>query len=110
MSIAFEPGAQVPPWRVGVFVSSSRRPHLVVMVAVGEEQIAEWERHKDFVRWVGTSRNIAALRELRSATLNFRHEVYECAPSLRASNENVNMLSAFLLEAANSLEEIDRVR
>jgi uncharacterized NAD(P)/FAD-binding protein YdhS len=52
MSLVFNPRDPVPQWRVGVFVSSSQRPQHVVMVAVGDEQIAEYEAHRDFVRWL----------------------------------------------------------
>jgi hypothetical protein len=51
MSIAFDDADHPPAWRVGVFVSSSRRPKHVLMVASGEE-ITEWPKHKDFVRWI----------------------------------------------------------
>lgn len=40
------------PWRVGVFVSSARRPEQVLMLAVGKTQIAEYGQHRDFVRWI----------------------------------------------------------
>lgn len=39
-------------WRVGEFVSSARRPEHVLMLAVGDKQIAEYGAHRDFVRWV----------------------------------------------------------
>jgi hypothetical protein len=52
MSLAFHPDEPVPPWRVGVFVSSSRRPKHVILVAVGDAEIASYEAHPDFVRWI----------------------------------------------------------
>lgn len=50
------------PWRVGEFVSSANRPEHVLMLAVGEKQIAEYGAHRDFVRWVADAAQIDALR------------------------------------------------
>lgn len=44
--------AGLSPWRVGEFISSANRPQHVLMIAVGEKQIAEYGAHRDFVRWV----------------------------------------------------------
>jgi hypothetical protein len=52
MSKKFMPNDPVPPWRVGVFVSSACSWKHVVMVAVGDEEIAEYGAHRDFVRWL----------------------------------------------------------
>lgn len=52
MSKKFMPDEPVPPWRVGVWVSSADPRKHVVMVAVGDEEIAEYEAHRDFVRWL----------------------------------------------------------
>lgn len=52
MSKKFMPDAPVPPWRVGVWVSSADPRKHVVMVAVGDEEIAEYGAHRDFVRWL----------------------------------------------------------
>jgi hypothetical protein len=52
MSKKFLPADRVPPWRVGVFVSSSEPHKHAVMVAVGDEEIAEYGAHRDFVMWL----------------------------------------------------------
>jgi hypothetical protein len=52
MSKKFMPDQPVPPWRVGVWVSSADPRKHVVMVAVGEEEISEYGAHRDFVRWL----------------------------------------------------------
>lgn len=51
-SIKHEPGSVPPRWRVGEFVSSSNPRKLVLMLAVGKEEIAEYGAHRDFIRWI----------------------------------------------------------
>lgn len=51
MADKYDPGTAPPPWRVGEFWSSADPRRLVLMLAVGSE-IGEYQRHRDFVRWV----------------------------------------------------------
>ena len=46
------PEAFLAPWRVGEFISSANRPAHVLVLAVGEKQIADYGAHPDCVRWV----------------------------------------------------------
>lgn len=48
----YEPGSPVPPWRVGEFKSSADPRKLVLLVAVGNEEIGEYGAHHNFVRWM----------------------------------------------------------
>lgn len=48
-----------------------------------------------------------ALKELRSAAIGFRDDVYKRASHLRVGNEAVNMLSAFLLNAERIIAEAE---
>lgn len=47
----YNPGDQLPTWRVGEFESSADPGKLVLMLATGEE-IYEYEAHRDFKRWI----------------------------------------------------------
>lgn len=50
-------------YRVGEFVSSARRPALVLCLAVGEAKIKEYGAHPDFRRWLPPTGNDEALLE-----------------------------------------------
>jgi hypothetical protein len=50
---------------------------------------------------------LAALKELRSAAIMFRDAAYRQCPTLKVSNETVNMLSANLLVAHKAIEALE---
>ena len=72
MSARIQPGAfdSAPPYRVGWFYSSSDPSTLVRCLAEGDE-IAEYEKRSDFVKWCdaepGTTPNVSADVELAAA-------------------------------------------
>lgn len=60
-------------WRVGLFVSSSDPSKTCKMIAEGEEVIARYGRHKDFIKWLDDGAREASTRGWLAALADGHH-------------------------------------